>query len=360
MKKGQAEVTFHWVYILIAGAIILLFFVGLVIRQKAVSEERLGEDVIRILESIVVGASVSEKTKNFVDTSGLSDYTFEFRCEGDYAGFGIRGGKFEELPIEPVFSPKEIRTAQMIFWSLPYRLPYKVIDLLIITSANTKYVVVGSGSLYTELQNATEGLNFDFVTDLDKIVPGKNFHVRIIDLTGTGIVSLPDPLKTFRDDQVSAVSLSGSQATYYQKKGSGWEKGETMGIISLGGEKDAAKYAAIFAGDAESYRCNMMKVFKRMRYINEIYLGKTEEIIHHYDSILPLTGQETDRARIQGCLLTLGEPAASVKNLLKISMSSELTKCELNYASCNLLPRHAQDLISLNNQLQYQACIQIY
>ena len=34
--KGQVEVTFNWVYILIAGAVILLFFVSLVVRQKRI------------------------------------------------------------------------------------------------------------------------------------------------------------------------------------------------------------------------------------------------------------------------------------------------------------------------------------
>ncbi|MFH1682949.1 MAG: hypothetical protein ABIA37_04080 [Candidatus Woesearchaeota archaeon] len=361
MKKGQVEVTFHWVYILIAGAIILLFFVGLVIKQKSVSEERLGEDVVRILESIVVGAGVSEKTKNFIDTSGLAEYIFEFKCDQGYAGFGIKGGKFEELPIDPVFAPKEIKTSRMIFWSLPYKLPYKVMDLLIITSANTQYIVVGSGSFYTELQNATEGLNFDFVPNLNNISPGKNFHVRIVDVVGNNIVSLPGALKSFGDEQVSAVSFSGTQqVTYYEKKGNSWEKGETLSLVSLGGEKDSARYAAIFAGDGESYKCNMEKVFQRMKYINEVYVGKVEEINKYYDSAVSSTADPQTSARIQSCQLTL-TGTDGVNQVLSTEMFSELNKCaDIGYDTCNELPSRAQDMMLLNQQLQTGACIQVY
>ena len=80
-KKAQIQVTFSWVYILIAGAVILLFFIGIVVKQKSISEENLATDVVRVMESIFTGAGVSEKTKNFVDISGLADYTLYFNCE---------------------------------------------------------------------------------------------------------------------------------------------------------------------------------------------------------------------------------------------------------------------------------------
>ena len=59
MKKGQIQVTFNWIYITIAGAVILLFFFGIVVKQKAASEEKLSIEVVRILESILTGAGVS-------------------------------------------------------------------------------------------------------------------------------------------------------------------------------------------------------------------------------------------------------------------------------------------------------------
>ena len=79
-KSGQVQLTFSWIYIMLAGAIILLFFVGLVFKQQAAAEESLAFDVVQIMDSIFTGAQVSEKTKNFIDVSGLADYTLSFNC----------------------------------------------------------------------------------------------------------------------------------------------------------------------------------------------------------------------------------------------------------------------------------------
>ena len=50
----------------------------------------------------------------------------------------------------------------------------------------------------------------------------------------------------------------------------------------MGGERDATKYAAIFSGDDKIYWCNMQKVFKRLSYVNEVYLDKADKLVQHY------------------------------------------------------------------------------
>jgi hypothetical protein len=349
-KKAQIEVTFHWVYILIAGAVILLFFAGIIVRQQTVSEERLGEDVVRVLESILVGAGVSEKTKNFIETKGLMDYTFEFRCEEGYMGFGIKEGSFRDLPTEAVFAPKEIKTSKLILWSLPYNMPYKIMDLLMVTSVNTKYAVIGEGDFYVELEKATEGLNFEFVDNLDEINPGKNFHIRIIDLNGIHIregVPVPQSLLELGDPEVSAVSFSGFQVTYFQKKGEGWKKGETVQIVSVAGEKDAAKYGAIFAGDGGSYKCNMMKVFKRMKYVNEVYAGKLEEIKEHYKD--PLVSNQ------QAC-----NPYLRGLDIAFMLLQGNVGICYHDYDLCSEVVFNANSLKDWNEKFRTEPCIGLY
>src|SRR3989338_3659037 len=89
MKQAQIEVTFNWIYILIAGTVILLFFIGIAMKQKLSSEQQLSGDIVRTLQSIFTAASVSEKTKNTIDISGLQDYTFYFRCQEGTSEYGI-------------------------------------------------------------------------------------------------------------------------------------------------------------------------------------------------------------------------------------------------------------------------------
>ena len=271
-RRAQIQVTFNWVFILIAGAVILLFFIGIVVKQKDISEQRLNEDVVRVMGSIFTGAGVSEKTKHEIPTSGLADYTFYFNCEEGVSYYGIKGQPSRiEDEIMPMFSPREIKTTKMLTLSLPYKMPYKTADLLFVTSENTQYYLTGSGDgFWEEFTNSTEGFNVEYVpsVNLADVNPGMNYQVRIIDLDGNKVLdggSVPENLLRYDDDKVTAVSFVAAQMVdYFIKDDNLWKKTNInhVPIISLGGERDAAKYAAIFAADDKLYNCNMQKAFQ--------------------------------------------------------------------------------------------------
>jgi hypothetical protein len=303
-RKGQLTLTFNWIYVLIAGGVILLFFVGIVVKQKSVSEQQLQGDVVRILESILTGATVSEQTKNFIDVSGLRDFTIEFVCELDSGGgfrdvfshYGIQGTSATiETPIEIIFAPNEIKTTELIVWSMPYDLPFKIMDFLFVTSRDTHYVVIGNGdpAFKHELENATGGLNIDFDIELETIDAGDNFHTRIIDLGGSNILpnsAVPEGLKNQNDASVSAVSISTggliTTAQFFSKKGDVFIANDPLPtqIVSIAPhERDAAKFGALFSGSQEAYECTMMKAFKRVAILSGVYLGAQEQIMEFID-----------------------------------------------------------------------------
>ena len=290
-KSGQIQLTFSWIYILIAGAIILLFFVGLVFKQQAAAEESLAFDVVQIMDSIVTGAQVSEKSKNFIDVSGLADYTLSFTCEDGLSEFGIKGQSSPiQNVVDPIFSPQEIKTTLLILWSLPYKLPFKVIDMMYVTSINTKYFILGDGNGFAEeFYNSTQDFNRVLISNPTDIDPEKNFQVRIIDLEGVYVKPnqlVPAKLSLLEDDKVTAISFTASNmVNYFKKEDNLWKQTNLnpVQIISLSGERNAAKYAAIFAANDEVYQCNMNKAFLRLKYLIEIYEEKAKEIETHYN-----------------------------------------------------------------------------
>lgn len=280
-KKAQMEFTFHWIYIAIAGAIILLFFTGIVVRQSRVSEEKLSSEVTRIMESILTGAGVSEKTKNIIDASGLVRYILYFDCDAGVSEFGIVGKPSRsQNAIDPIFAPKELWGTKIITWSLPYQFPFKVTDFLFVSSSNIQYYIVGDDPVFiNEFLNATEAFNRRFVLELNEIDASGNIQVRIIDVGGMHVpaVGIPNSLRSFKDKDVTAVVFGSArrEADFYVKDDTSWKKlnSEPVRIVSLGGERDAAKYAAIFSGDDKTYRCNMGKAFRRLELVTEAYGG---------------------------------------------------------------------------------------
>lgn len=363
-RRGQIELTFNWIYVLIAGAVILLFFVGLVVKQKAVSEERLNTELVRVIESILGGAAVAEKTKNVVDTAGLADYTLYFQCEDGVSEYGIKdsSARAEDM-INPLFTPAEIRATSLITWSLPYTFPFKVIDLLIISSSNTQYYVLDSstvGAPFTiEFLNATEGFNIEWITKLEEADPGKNSPTRFIDVAGNFVqdgASVPASFQDVRDERLTAVAFVGEhQLNYFQKKGMQWKKlnAQPIPIISISPERDAAKYAALFAADGEQYRCNLRKAFTRLQYLGELYLLKISDLQQYYE---PLRGSATAERCLNYLVSDEGNMQASMRTL-----KDRAEACHRVPRSCSDLPEAASAVSRANKKLAEEGdCIPVY
>ncbi len=376
-KSGQIEITFNWVYILIAGAIILLFFIGIVVKQKAVSEERLAIDVVDIMDSIFTGASVSEKTKQTIDTSGLADYTLFFDCSEGVSEFGIKEqAASEKNAIQPVFAPHELQTSRLLLWSLPYYLPYKVIDFLFVTSINTKYFIVGNDQEFiSEFLNSTEGFNVEYVSaqDYPNLDPEGNFQVRIIDVSGTfNTQPIPPELTALEDSKVTLISFldDTQKVNYYQKENNAWRwlnrKEGPIQIVSLGGERDAAKYAAIFAADDEVYKCNLGKAFQRLQYLNEIYGGKNiyqgtaggklKEMIDYY-------AERPEETIGEPCLDYLQVFGPNLLSSMRM-FQNQVQVCQSTYQSgsqCTDLVSTAEEIRQINQDLGRRGnCLTLY
>lgn len=376
-RQAQIQLTFNWVFILIAGAVILLFFVGLVVKQKAAAEQQLGTDVVRIMESIFVGAGVSEKTKNSIDTSGLTDYTLEIGCEDGVGQFSVKGkGERRQNVPDPIFAPLELKAARLSLWSLPYKLPFKVIDFLFVTSENTKYFLIGDNPFVTEFLNETEPdekaqfrINRENVVDLVAIDPGRNYQVRIVDFTGNAIqerTPVPRLLEKMDDTLVTAVVfVEQNKVQYYQKQGSVWHTlGLPVPIISLSGKRDAAKYGAIFAGNGAVYQCNMQKAFRRLEYLNEIYGGENIALAEPGGKLGDMLEYYAQHQELPSLSICRGYLQSFEGENLKAALGSHqnsVKACLRQYNSCVDLMRTARAIAELNNNLATAGdCLTLY
>lgn len=353
-KSGQIQVTFNWIFILIVGAIILTFFTWIVINQQSTAEKQIAGNVVKIMDTIFTGAGVSENTKNLIDSSGLADYTLTFDCSDGVGEFGIKDkGVGSQNNIIPIFAPLEIKSPRLITWSLPYMLPFKGSDLLFITSPNTKYYLAGmNDDFMTEfIEEAEDFGNVERVIDYQGIDPGDAFQVRIVD-NGGGIIlsqNVPLKLRELEDDKVTAVVISGDSVSYYQKDGTSWSNQGSADIVSLNKELDAAKYAAIFAGSPDVYKCSMGKAFERLSYVTKVQQAKLEDLEVHYQSREP-TG------------LCMGYISANEESNLKdglLRFSSRLNTCWNHELDCDDLILAAQSVQTLNHDLVLN-CIPLY
>jgi len=360
-NKGQVQVTFNWVYVLVAGAIILLFFAGLVIRQKAVSEQKLSIDLTQTMESIFTAAGVSEKTKNFIDISGLSDKVLEFSCSDGVSEFGLQESPSRiRNALDPLFAPRSIKAPRLILWSLPYKIPYKIIDFLFVTSSTTKIFFVDSATpdpFVDEFTKATADtnpllqINRATVQSLNEILPEKNYHLKIV-FFDSPTLTLPPNLVPMRDSAITAVNIKGDEISFYKKKGSKFVLDGTTKLVSLPAKlgetskNDAAKYAAIFAHDKEMYECNMQKAFRRFKIINEVYGNKLGLMIKKYKDSKDICGPLLE----EGVKPKFGNLVSAVNLCVGGGIMD----------TCSSIITPAIELRTANNEFILKSCIGLY
>ena len=71
-KRAAIEVQFNWIFILIIGGIILMFFFGIVKSQKTVSEKKISGTVRRDMRAILTGSGISAGTASLIVLLGFN------------------------------------------------------------------------------------------------------------------------------------------------------------------------------------------------------------------------------------------------------------------------------------------------
>ncbi|MEE9525082.1 MAG: hypothetical protein V3V78_00565 [Candidatus Woesearchaeota archaeon] len=268
-KKAQISTQFAWIFILIAGAIILIFFISLVFKQKEISETRLSATVLSQLETILVGSGLSSGTVNVID---MPETELNFVCDEDgFSEFAIEGTVLtKETPTQVIFTPEKIKGRQIITWALSFDAPFKTTNFLYLSDPTTKYVFVTPNTFAQEIMQNFPAEFKPESTTLSSINPQGYNKIKLIFSASNPPDTIPDNLE---DIDVSAIKLTSNSIIFYKTKRSSFEQEDTISYID-----EPSLYGAIFAEDQTSYECNMRKAFKRLNLVAQVYEYRKEDI----------------------------------------------------------------------------------
>lgn len=295
-RKAQISMPFHWIYIIVAGATILLFFIGMVTRQQGVAEQQLSVSVTQKLDGIFTGAALSEQTLNVID---LPELDFIFTCENDGAtGYQVgKKGSLRSLSLQPFFAPSAVRTPQLVTWTLDFSMPFTIINLLLLGSPSiTTFLVYDTDDPQsvqlkdTIVDELPEQFQFQAISTREfELVGNARAPVKLIFLTRIDEDafrnSLTPAIKNLPDDgvRVLRVELTGCSVTYYTKEGSLLQAEGAVSILGCTGDRNPSFYAALMSDSAESYECGMRKTFKRMTILTDVYAQRAQLMKDSYD-----------------------------------------------------------------------------
>jgi hypothetical protein len=290
-KKAQIQMQFNWVFVLIAGGLILTFFFFMAMKQKDSSTVAISATVKDNVVAIFEGAKVSSGTSTLVKTS---DIEIKFNCEASgYSTYEVQGLS-TQVPADAIFAPNILSGRDLITWAYSWDVPFKIMNFLFIANPRTRFVIVGD-----QLDDLVMFINATFP---------KEYFVSYYESFDLGeIQNLNDDITKFifvnqgpTSDNIFDIHESfqgrGNKATVLHVQGN-FESG-SVGFYenhklpaSFNVRKDssyvgaAGLFGAMFSDTKEYFDCNMNKALRRFNYINEIYLERTRNMQIYYRDI---------------------------------------------------------------------------
>ena len=303
--RGQIQIQFNWLFVMIVGGLIIFFFTNLILSAQQDSQQKLIVKVSKDLETIATGAGVSKGTAQRLDKP---DIDMVFDCAGcdckyymqqDKSDFNVYGSKnFRDLRI---FAPRRVLGTEMIAWSLDWSVPFRVTNFLYISSPQTMYYIIDLTSMTSDLgEYINETLPSSIVKSYHTtnelaartLVDNNYPSIKVFYITdsktdcpdGGGAAAQLDDAQQFSDwgieqENIGAAcvysvanDLSNGKVRFY-KVGRDWDFDLDTSKLEFIGEE--AIFASFFAFDYDNFACNMGEAFERLALIGQIYRNRT-------------------------------------------------------------------------------------
>jgi hypothetical protein len=291
-KKGEIEIQFNWILIMIAGALIFLFFFSIIQWAKKSADTSSSTTLAIELDAMFTAAETAKSTVNEIP---LPFKKIEFSCNN----FKVDNNPNPRKILDKIiFAPTWIDEGSILTLSMPWEVPFRVTNFLFVSSPKIRYIIIGDpdNNIFRYLKEVfstfDEKFNVEFNPPL--IQDNNNYKVRIIFAGATLDSAYISNLKKMSSFDVTALVIDGNnleQATpinFYKKSDPGsaqfisYPKDIPIQSYVLG---KASLLAAVFSEDPDDYECNMEKAFTRLQSLSKIYEGRSISIKSHYSAV---------------------------------------------------------------------------
>lgn len=275
MKKGQVEISFNWVFVIIVGGIFLLFFVLI---GNNLTKDATDTTDIKVAQRLKTVLSASERNDGSATIQDKKiSFETKFFCEEGTLFYGVKDSNVDPtiLSSNTIYVPEIIGDSKLISWSKTYSAPYKITSTLMLSDEKTMYIFEEGDALTEQLyEEFPKEFNKQLV-DIDAMTNLKDEGLRkyiFILATDPGGLFL-SPENSFRS-KVSILHVQGStnygKISYYYfetpYRNIDIKSDGTYGFIS----KEMV-YGGIVSGDASLYQCTRNKVLNRAKITAKIY-----------------------------------------------------------------------------------------
>ena len=333
-KAQAAESQFNWIFVLIVGAVILAFFVFIVIKQKAASEAKFSGKVTKQLNTILVGAKVSSGSTQEIPTPELS---IRFDCN-DY----FIGPASQRLGNRVVFAPEFLEGNRLITWTLDWNAPFKVTSFLYLSSPTIKYYIIGPSMEDEEVNEFYNSLPPKMNKQLRTVAEFNNGDILfendlynrfiLYDVASVGdSFNIPS---TFEDTKISGLIIDNKNRELQFLQSTGTSLSSQGASIPF--HEKPTMYGAVFTDNFESYTCLMNRAYTRLNVISNVYFEKLNTLAPEYEGT-SCEGHYLNNAFLKSMMQATGEYPPNYGQIGDAVSSIESANTRLQLQSCPLI-----------------------
>lgn len=267
MRDKKGLVLFHWILILIVGAVIIIFGIMFASKTGMVEQKKQNIVVVEYLDLFFNPFAEIGSIAGGVGKSVELPYESEvnLRCVAGEERLRIgEGSKVAEKKIENfVYAPSKLKTKNFFVFSKPFEIPFRVGDLIFAFDSSQNFCLI-----YDPYDSASSGIASEIDSDVRSslLAAGDNF---VLCTKSNCCNSLDNPKVISFTSQKGDVNIIGNGPL-----GEEFSYGE----IDYNGTRSyfigtAMIEGAIFS-DYEIYGCNFKRLMEKVSAITEIYAEK--------------------------------------------------------------------------------------
>lgn len=353
MRRGQLDVQFNWIFVLIAGAVILGLFFKVAYTQRQVSQDKAA---IRLQHDFDAITSAALQSKDTIQAIPLSKMGLVFNCDATCACDMMFGRFALSFQDRSIFAPQSVQGTEARLWVLDWKVPFRVTNFLYVTNDLTKYYIVGSASdpvVARLMAIIPDEVNIEAVGSME--AARNEGYDNAVFVTLSAAVPSPQVVARFKGADIRVVQVAenpgtagiGTVTINRARKG----KFKMEDAVKSGYAGDELLLGAIFAQDGAAYKCNARTAFMRLLGVALVYTERATSLqaSHVGDSCAPIYTQIVEP---QGPLAVIARDARTI-------VDEEPAGAALQ-EKINTIKEAGLTLQRLNEQLLRQSCPTVY
>ena len=201
MKKG--EVYFNWIFIMVAGAVFLAFFIGFAIKYKDLQERKTEITMLNNIDSALTNLQSSSFT-----TSTSIDMPLDINVDCDSSGYYIFIN--EKSKVDILVASKGSIRKNMHVWHQQYKIPFRAANIYYLADDNPINIATNNADLINAIK---EEMPDDF-RDKINVYEGNNLIIKGDMNKGTVMVDGKE-IPYFGKEMLYAAMLSSNYSCFY-------------------------------------------------------------------------------------------------------------------------------------------------